>query len=380
VKLAFAMNATVIIGFAEALSAPEVAWSLVDRGFNVVAFSRKGRRSSLQHSRFVRVFEIMSPEVDFLQAINQLKAEAVRVKEKSSGALALMPLDDEAVWLCGQADFAGDMIVIGPRGYIERIEDIWEKEINFPTIFKPAMAVQKNGPALVKGASWICADRAELESAADAWAGRMPMLLQRFIPGVGEGLFGLATRQGIVAWSAHRRLRMMNPHGSGASACAVVPKIDQPSQSAAERFIEASGWLGLFMVEMLRDESGNLWFIEFNGRSWGSMALARRSGFEYPAWAVESALAATGTLTDIPKEPDGSLVCRHLGREILHLLFVLRGSKSKALTRWPSIWSALPQVFGIGRNHHWYNWRRDDPKVFFYDCYNTLRDQLSRPS
>ena len=38
----------VTIGFAEALSAPEVTWSLVDAGFKVIAFSRRGRRGALR--------------------------------------------------------------------------------------------------------------------------------------------------------------------------------------------------------------------------------------------------------------------------------------------------------------------------------------------
>lgn len=37
--------AVVAIGLAESLSATEVAWSLVDAGFKVFAFSRKGRDS-----------------------------------------------------------------------------------------------------------------------------------------------------------------------------------------------------------------------------------------------------------------------------------------------------------------------------------------------
>jgi hypothetical protein len=53
-----------VIGFAEALSSPEVAWSLVDADFTVAAFSRKGRKSALQQSRYVTVFEIAAPETD----------------------------------------------------------------------------------------------------------------------------------------------------------------------------------------------------------------------------------------------------------------------------------------------------------------------------
>ena len=43
------------MGIAEAVSAPEVEWSLVDAGFTVVAFSRRGRVAALRRQiwRFV---------------------------------------------------------------------------------------------------------------------------------------------------------------------------------------------------------------------------------------------------------------------------------------------------------------------------------------
>lgn len=201
------------------------------------------------------------------------------------------------------------------------------------------------------------------------------MMLQQFIPGGGEGLFGLATARGVIAWSGHRRLRMMNPHGSGASACAAVTDLDRASLVAGESFVAGSGWRGLFMIELLRDHSGKLWFIEFNGRSWGSMALARRAGLEYPAWNVQLALQPDAAIP-VPTVRNGSIVCRHLGRELVHLLFVLRGSKSKALTNWPSFGTTCGNVLRIRKNERWYNWRRDDCRVFISDTLSTLRHQL----
>ncbi len=394
-------TATVIVGFAESLSAPEVAWSLVDHGFAVAAFTRQGRRSALRHSRFIKLFEITPPERDLAGAADDLNREVARLAG-AAGRVVLMPLDDEAVWLCGRTEFTGPVTVAGPRGdgvtialdkwrqlelarasgfnvpparYVERLEDVPAAGVNFPVVFKPAAATAKDGAGLAKGKGWICADQAELDAALKSWGGRTPMLLQEFVPGVGEGIFGLATVRGVVGWSGHRRVRMMNPHGSGASACAAAPGADPASKAAAQKFLDACGWRGLFMIELLRDKSGKLWFIEFNGRSWGSMALARRAGLEYPAWAAQTALAPD-TLIQIPPTRDGSTVCRHLGRELLHLAFVLRGSKSKALTEWPSFGAAFFHVCRFGRNDRWYNWRQDDKKVFFSDVYGTIRDQL----
>ncbi len=397
------MSTTVIIGFAEALSAPEVAWSLVDRGFEVMAFARKGRRPALKHSRFVRVFEMTAPETDLAQAQEDLKNVLAKATKMPNTAVALLPLDDQALWLCGKTNLPERVLLVGPRGealdlalnkwrqvelargagfsvppgvLAEQLVDVQPEKTDFPVMFKPAMATTEKGGKLSAGHGWVCADAAELKAATGRWAGKGPMLLQRFIPGHGEGLFGLATAQGILAWSGHRRLRMMNPQGSGSSACTAVPHIDQEARAAAERFLRHVQWRGLFMIELLRDDSGKLWFIEFNGRAWGSMALARRQGLEYPAWAVEMAINPAVT-PQIPLARPEIPVCRHLAREILYLLFVCRGARSKALVRWPSFWKALSQVCRIGRRDRWYNWRRDDPKVFICDCFATLWTQLA---
>ncbi|MGH7940239.1 MAG: hypothetical protein ACREFR_04120, partial [Limisphaerales bacterium] len=222
----------------------------------------------------------------------------------------------------------------------------------------------------------ICADRGELQTAVKHSTGLGSMLLQKFISGVGEGLFGLATQNGVTAWSGHRRLRMMNPHGSGASACA-ARELEPELKAVAERFVAESKWRGLFMIELLRDESGKAWFMELNGRPWGSMALARRAGFEYPAWSVQLAIRPDASIS-VPPVRNGSLVCRHLGRELVHLLFVLRGSKSRALKNWPSFWSTCSTVLRIRKDERWYNWRADDRRVFFSDTLCTLRGQFRK--
>jgi carbamoylphosphate synthase large subunit len=316
-----------------------------------------------------------------------------------------MPLDDTAVLLCAEVKLPDDVILIGPRGDSSQIaldkrrqidlagkvgfavppsqsfeneREILEHEVDFPVVVKPALAMRKNGASLSKERTWICSDRNELRLALADSTNGAPMLLQKYIVGEGQGLFGLATSRGVIAWSGHRRLRMMNPHGSGASACTVVEKIDADCKAAAERFVAACEWRGLFMIEMLREESGRLWFMEFNGRPWGSMALARRIGLEYPAWAAQLALEPEKNI-DVRATEGYVPVCRHLGREILYLLFVLRGPRSKAVAAWPSIWRGIADVIRVGRNDRWYNWRRDDSAVFLSDCYATLRDQLLKP-
>jgi hypothetical protein len=151
--------------------------------------------------------------------------------------------------------------------------------------------------------------------------------------------------------------------------------VSEDIQSKAQRLVENSGWRGLFMIELLRDRSGKVWFVELNGRPWGSMALARRQGLEYPAWQVRLAIDQQ---CDIGRKASSTpgVVCRHVGREFMHILFVIKGSKSKALTNWPSFWKTMPEILAIHRGDSFYNWRRDDAKVFLADCYYTVHDNV----
>ena len=59
-------------------------------------------------------------------------------------------------------------------------------------------------------------------------------------------------------------IRMLDPQGSGSSAC-VSTAVPSDVVEPAERFIRKIGWRGMFMFEFLRDDAGVPWFVEFNG-------------------------------------------------------------------------------------------------------------------
>jgi len=60
----------------------------------------------------------------------------------------------------------------------------------------------------------------------------------------------------------------------------------------------------------------------------------------------------------------------------MHVLFVIKGSKSKALTGWPSLWRTMPEILAVHLRDSFYNWRRDDLGVFAADCYYTVHDNV----
>ena len=173
------MDAITLIGFAEALSAPEVVWSLVNAGFVVHAFARRGRRSALRHSRHVSVTDVTAPEEDAASAIRDVES-LIRsfIPSVAPHPVVLFPLDDAAVWLCGKVSKKTSFALAGPTGdavalaldkFIQlevarsagfrvppttvarTVEDVRRGGQACPLILKPAHAVSLVGSRLQKG-------------------------------------------------------------------------------------------------------------------------------------------------------------------------------------------------------------------------------------
>ena len=309
-----------------------------------------------------------------------------------------MPLDDLAIWIvhrlrqsipvrvCGPID-ANAELTLDKRLQLQAAANAGfsvpdTREIDgadalaridrFPCIVKPALAARATGDVLGRGRAFVLADAPRRDATTWVADPLEPMICQPHIAGVGEGVFGLALPDRVVAWSGHRRVRMMNPAGSGSSACvAIAPSTE--TLAAAERFLRALGWQGLFMIELLRDAQGTLWFMEINGRPRGSMALALRCGLDYPAWAVQ-ALLDPAFAPRVPAPRARPLLCRHVGRELLHVAFVVRGPGPDNLgTPWPTLGGTLARMLAPARSQALYNWRWNDPLVFFADLASTLR-------
>ena len=243
-KSASAGRPVILIGFAEAMAAIETAWSLADAGFRVTAFSRAGSKPALRRVRGVRLHEIPPPEQNASAA-----AAAVQKLCDVVRPAAVLPLDDHAVWACAQlgsstvpvagatgtaAGYAIDKalqteaamhagLAVPPTEVLDDLTDF--KPTRFPIMVKPARALYELNGAITRPTGIVCADEDELaRAAARTWPG--PLLVQPLIRGVGEGLFGHVGPRGVVGWSAHRRVRMVNPQGSASSACRSVA-VDQ---------------------------------------------------------------------------------------------------------------------------------------------------------
>ena len=69
--------------------------------------------------------------------------------------------------------------------------------------------------------------------------------------------------------------------------------------------------------------------MELNGNAWGLMALIRHAGFNYPALMVEIKFGRIDFPAVIPEYKKRE--ARHIGRDILHLLFILKGPKKATI-------------------------------------------------
>ncbi len=392
------MGLTVLIGFAEALAAPEAVFSLRAAGHVVRVFTRRGAPAALRGLPVGVPLEVTAPEHNAGAAVEEFSAILTRLE----APLAVMALDDVSLWLVNAALAGGagaDMPIANATG--PQAAAALDKEIQisaaraaglavpptavlrepgagpgdgvaFPAIVKSARAVQVLDGRLVKGGAAYAMTGSDpvLDDPGHAF----PLLVQPLIAGTGEGVFGFATPKGVAAWSGHRRLRMLNPHGSGSSACAVNPP-DRAVRAGVEAMIAALGWRGPFMVEFLRDAAGRLWFMELNGRMWGSLALARRNGFEYPAWAVSQAL--DNDFTPVPLDLPPRPAVRNLGRDLLHLAYVARGPKSGFhAAGWPKFWPAAAAVLKPGRAAGFYNYDPEYPYYFLRDAWETVAARL----
>jgi len=384
---------TVLIGFAEAFAAIEAAWSLQQSGIRVEAIARKGSSPALRSVRGVTIHYVDPPEFGVDSTLAQISSVLSNAQPD-----AFLPLDDAALWLTAHLDL-GRCMLAGPneRGVAFALDKAAQLSLahrvglavpettifnnaeridihQWPVIVKPADAVRVENGRLVRPASRICANKRELDQARSVLGGGA-ILAQPVIEGRGEGVFGYSNSEGPQQWSGHRRVRMTNPSGSASSACESLEVMESTKSSVAE-MLEALGWRGLFMAEFLRDGQGTRWFMELNGRAWGSLALARRRGYEYPAWAVQDVLGLA--CEPLPPKEATYVLCRHLGREIAHVVHVLRGPSTSAVASWPNRGATFRQMLTVRPTDRLYNWDWRYPSVLAMDTWRTVADEFAR--
>lgn len=342
-------DAPILILDGEQRASLAVARSLVAAGFHVHVTA--GRRYSLAGaSRSVIPHRLMS---DPLNAPEDYAREVAQLSERI-GAVAVIPVTDaSAESVVGNAQllppgvrlpFAPyptyraasdkvrvhelalasglgipDTVVIALKGY-----PIPVNERVFPGFLKPHRSVVGEKVRQKLGVKFV-ADRAQCTQPLDALpAAAFPVMVQRRVHGVGEGVFLARWGGRTVARFAHRRLREKPPAG-GVSVYRESIAMDPTVLEGCERLLDALDWQGVAMIEGKRDLETGAWRVmEINGRFWGSLQLAIDAGVDFPALLMRAVLGAPPE--PVPSWREGVRLRWEFG-DLDHLLIRLRRSR-----------------------------------------------------
>lgn len=139
------------------------------------------------------------------------------------------------------------------------------------------------------------------------WENYSAALVQGSVEGVGIGAFLLIWDGDVKARFMHERIHEV-PHTGGVSAYRRSTWNEDIYEDAAKR-LRYLKWQGVAMLEYKWDPGSNrFWLLEINGRLWGSLHLALRSGVNFPRLLAD---AHYGRLDGTQLEYRLDVRCRH---------------------------------------------------------------------
>lgn len=229
-------------------------------------------------------------------------------------------------------------------------------EALFPAVIKPHRSVVGRGSARRKLGVTHVADADECRRVlGELPAAAFPVMVQRRVSGVGEGLFALRWHGRAVALFAHRRLREKPPSG-GVSVYRESIALDDRLAGPGLRLLDALDWRGVAMIECKRDpDTGRYFVMEVNARFWGSLQLAIDAGVDFPALLAR---CAAGESVPECREYRVGVRSRWFWGDVDHLVLRLRAGSSRLRAVTDFLRAGLP---GLGRSEIW-RWR--DPLPF----------------
>ncbi|MFA5514988.1 MAG: ATP-grasp domain-containing protein [Desulfuromonadales bacterium] len=311
------------------------ARSLGRAGCRVTAGSPDAKRPAVAYSRFTAE---MATYPDPWSDQNRFKDWLARQAKQYD---AVLPVSEAA--LVAAADLGNIRAIVPPAASLPYIlskraavrkalkagircpETAFDRDaamdLPLPIIIKTDNRLTAAGRYL-KGRQWYMENRRQLadllddlDRQGDTW------IVQRCLPGHGVGAFLLRWGDRIHISFAHKRLHEV-PFWGGWSS--LREGHDAPELLAdAARLLTATHFEGAGMVEFRRS-GGKDYFLEINGRLWGSLALALHSNADFPKTLLECYLH--GAPVDTPSPSRIGVRCRNIyPGEFGYLTSVLKG-------------------------------------------------------
>lgn len=154
-----------------------------------------------------------------------------------------------------------------------------------------------------------------------------PVLVQRYVEGVGAGVEMLLRDGAPLAAFQHRRLREV-PIAGGMSSSRISEPLDPELLDSSTRLLEALSWTGLAMVEYRLGPDGPV-LMEINGRVWGSIALAVRAGVDFPLLLANMTARRPLPPASLTTDYAVGVECRNLELELRWLAIAARQGWSR---------------------------------------------------
>jgi protein-tyrosine-phosphatase/predicted ATP-grasp superfamily ATP-dependent carboligase len=245
--------------------------------------------------------------------------------------------------------------------------------LSFPIVIKTDNHLTEDG-VYDGGRTFVAADEAGAEAILVNIARVGPRVIaQERIPGSGAGAFLLRFNGKTRLSFAHRRLHEV-PYTGGMSSFREGCH-DPELVRLADLLLGAIDYDGVAMVEFRRSaRDGTPYFLEINGRFWGSLALALHSGVDFPAALIEC--YQRGDCSGVAGQYPTRIRCRNIfPGEVGHVLSVLRRRAAGVAAPSPSKAKTVARFFLLSLDptirHD--NWWWSDPWPAIRQAGQTMR-------
>jgi predicted ATP-grasp superfamily ATP-dependent carboligase len=152
--------------------------------------------------------------------------------------------------------------------------------LGYPVLLKPRGSVFTEGGDIRQRTSFLAVDEAALAGQLADFG--LPCLLQRHLPGALISVGGVAAAGELLGLAVSRYIRTWPPD-AGSVSCSETISAPADLLDRVGKFVAATGWEGIFELELIAAESGEFAAIDFNPRLYGSLALAIGAGAPLPA-------------------------------------------------------------------------------------------------
>jgi protein-tyrosine-phosphatase/predicted ATP-grasp superfamily ATP-dependent carboligase len=237
-------------------------------------------------------------------------------------------------------NLASEIGISIPKGrLINTIQDLdmYLGQLAYPVVIKPIQSAVLKDNRIYQFKVKITNNENEVIDFVRENINNVPLLLQEYIEGYGIGYNIFAVNGKICNAYIHRRI---NEHGGISSYRESLPTNTYDLQLPAAELIKKIGWNGVAMIEF-KIHNNIPFLMEMNGRFWGSIEVAIKSGLNYPVMLYESEFLHKVVACDMPIR---MVKVRNLKDEIvLYADKLINKGKGREFAKWT--WSVIKCIF-----------------------------------